>query len=333
MKKTIVFFFILCVFILLFINFRTPFMRDNAGPWSIGFGTSKEFPNKMHLQKDKIYSLESLKKIQPKTQFLADPFFLKVKDTFYIFFEHKLLNLKAEIGLLTSIDGINYNYRGTVLEEPFHLSYPQVFCYKKEYYMIPESKGANAVLLYKANHFPHDWTICDTLMNNVKFTDPSIYLSDSINIMAVSDEKLNLILYHADSLFGNWKLHKKPILISGSESRCGGRFFKDEKGLLLPVQNCIKGYGYGLSLYRLNFKNDNYTLKREKPFFLKRKENIKEFNAGMHHLDIQKIDGSYYYVYDGHRLVDSNKHLNIRGALKMNLIDFKQWCIDVFTFD
>jgi hypothetical protein len=185
MKKTLVFFFISSILLLLFINSRTPFMRDNAGPWSIGFGSSIGFPDKMKFNNDKIYSLESLKKLNTKTQFLADPFFLKVKDTFYIFFEHKLLNTKAEIGLLTSIDGINYTYRGTVLEETFHLSYPQVFCYKKEYYMVPESKGANAVLLYKAKKFPYDWNICDTLINNVKFTDPSIYLSDSLNIMAV----------------------------------------------------------------------------------------------------------------------------------------------------
>jgi hypothetical protein len=122
-------------------------------------------------------------------------------------------------------------------------------------------------------------------------------------------------------------------LISGSESRCGGRFFKDKKGLLLPIQNCTNGYGYGLSLYRLTFENENYTVQREKLFFLKKQEHIKEFNAGMHQLDIQKIDGSYYYVYDGNRLIDSNKNLNIKGTLKMNLIDFKQWCFDIFSFD
>jgi hypothetical protein len=199
--------------------------------------------------------------------------------------------------------------------------------------MIPESKQANAVLLYKAKKFPFDWTICDTLLNNVKYADPTIYLSDSLNIMAVSDTQLNLILYQADSLFGKWKLHKKPILVSGSESRCGGRFIKDEKGLLLPVQSCIKGYGYGLSLYRLNFEKGNHTMKREKPFFLKRQDQIKEFNAGMHQLDIQKIDSSYYYVYDGNRRNNNNKYLNIRGGLKMNLIDFKQWCLDVFSND
>jgi hypothetical protein len=333
MKKTILFFFISGALILLVINYRTPFFRDSVGPWSIGYGSSAIFPETMDFKKDKIYSLEQLKALQPKTQFLADPFFLKVKDTFYIFFEHKTMEPNAEIGLLTSIDGINYTYKGTVLKQPFHLSYPQVFCYKKEYFMIPETKQANAVLLYKAKKFPYDWTICDTLLNNVKYVDPTIYISDTLNILAVSDNQLNLKLYQADSLFGSWKLHKNPILISGSESRCGGRFIKDEKGLLLPVQNCLKGYGYGLSLYRLSIKNGNHTMKREKPLFLKKQDQIKEFNHGMHQLDIQKIDDSYYYVYDGNRIGNANKSLNIRGGLKINLIDFKQWCFDLFSID
>jgi hypothetical protein len=333
MKKTKIFFLISMPLILLVINYRTPFFRNSGGPWSIGYGFSTSFPDTIKFKKDEIYSVERLKALQPKTRFLADPFFLKVKDTFYIFFEHQLVTPKAEIGLLTSIDGVNYKYRGTVLKAPFHLSYPQVFYYKKEYYMIPESKQANAVLLYKAKKFPYDWAICDTLLNNVSYADPTIFLSDTLNIMAVSDTQLNLKLYQADSLFGDWKLHKNPILVSGSESRCGGRFITDEKGLLLPVQNCLKGYGYGVSLYRLNFKKGNHTMKREKPFFLKRQDQIREFNFGMHQLDIQKIDNSYYYVYDGNRIKNANKHLNIKGGLKINLIDLKQWFFNLLPND
>jgi len=333
MRNVIISISTLVVILLILINLRTPFVQDSAGPWSIGFGSSIDFPDKMKYHKDNIYALETLKKICPQTQFLADPFFLKVKDTFYIFFEHKLIDTKAEIGLLTSIDGINYKYRGSVLEEPFHLSYPQVFCHKNEYYMVPETKGAHSVLLYKAKRFPFDWQICDTLIHNVEVTDPSIYLSDSLNIMAVSDKNLNLFIYAADSLFGKWTLHKKPILAMGSESRCGGRFIADKKGLLIPIQNCTNGYGYGISLYRLTFKNEDYRIQKVKPYFLERQDQIKEFNAGMHQLDIQKIGNRYYYVYDGNRLADNNKHLNIKGALKMNYLDLKQWCQNFVFFD
>lgn len=315
--------------LLVVINYRTPFLQQDGGPWSVGYGSSNTYPDEIKVEQNAIYSIEKLKTQSDSTVFLADPFFIKEKDTFYLFFEHQKKKNGAEIGLFTSTDGKDYQYKGTVLKQKFHLSYPQVFKYKNDFYMIPESKQANAVLLYKANRFPFGWEVCDTLIKNVRLKDPSIYLSDTLNVMVASDDNLNMYMYQADSLFGKWKLHKKSIALRGTESRPGGRFFADKKGLILPVQNGTNGYGYGLSLYRFLFKNGTYTTKREKPFFLKAERKIKEFNAGMHQLDIQRLDENhYYYVYDGNRLLSENKKLNVRGPLKWTYIDFKNWVIE-----
>ncbi|KAB1158044.1 glucosamine inositolphosphorylceramide transferase family protein [Flavobacterium luteum] len=325
MKKILLSIFILTFILLVVFNYRIPFLKQNGGPWSIGFGESNTFPENISVEKNGKYPLEQLKIFDDNTKFLADPFFLKVKDTFYLFFEHKKIENHAEIGLLTSTDGKNYKYRGTALKEKFHLSYPQVFEYQKNYYMIPESQGSNHVLLYKASRFPFGWKVCDTLLKNIKLKDPTIYISDTLNIMLATDDKLTMYMYQADSLFGKWKLHKKSKVIMGSESRCGGRIFANKKGLIVPIQNSSNGYGFGVSLYNLTFKNGDYTIKRVKPFFLKRHKNIKEFNAGMHQLDIQRIDNKYYCVYDGNRLVNAEKKINIKGSLKMNYYDVKNW--------
>lgn len=327
MKKRYLFLLLFLVVVLLaIINYRTPFWRQDGGGWSVGYGSSTRFPEKMNIDAKAIYSIENLKAQNDSTVFLADPFFVKEKDTFYLFFEHKTSKSNADIGLLTSVDGKNYNYRGTVLSQKFHLSYPQVFKFKEDFYMVPESKQANAVLLYKAQKFPYDWKVCDTLIPNVQLVDPSIYLSDSLNILVASDYAKNMYVYQADSLFGKWKLHKKPIALIGTESRAGGRFFADTKGLILPVQDFSNGYGCGLSLYRFSFKNGDYTVKREKKNFLTAKANIKEFNAGMHQLDIQRLDAThYYYVYDGNRLLSNSRSLNLWGPLKWNYLDLKNW--------
>jgi len=316
------------IVLLTVINYRTPFLRQDGGSWSLGYGTSKSFPKKMVIDAKVIYSIENLKAQNDSTVFLADPFFVKEKDTFYIFFEHKKNKSNADIGLLTSVDGKKYDYHGTVLTQKFHLSYPQVFKYRNDFYMVPESKQANSVLLYKAHRFPYDWRLCDTLIANVQLVDPSIYLSDTLNIMVASDYAKNMYVYEADSLFGNWKLHHKPIALIGTESRAGGRFFADQRGLILPVQNFSKGYGYGVSLYRFSFRDNSYTIKREKPLFLVANEHIKEFNAGMHQLDIQRLDAThYYYVYDGNELKSDSKILNIWGPIKWNYLDFKNWVL------
>lgn len=330
MKKYYLFGFLFCVVALLaIINYRTPFFQQDGGGWSIGYGQSIGYPERIDASKNSIYSIEKLKAQNDSTLFLADPFFVKEKDTFYLFFEHKKTKPNADVGLLTSTDGKKYQYRGTVLTQKFHLSYPQVFKYKNAFYMVPESKQANMVLLYKAHHFPFDWRICDTLITNVQLVDPSIYLSDSLNILVATDYEKNMYVYQADSLFGKWKLHKKkPIALIGTEARAGGRFFADKKGLVLPVQNCTKGYGYGVSLYRFSFHDGSYDVKRELPFYLKANENIASFNAGMHHLDVQQLDSThFYYVYDGNQLNSRTKHLNIRGPLKWSYLDFKSWIL------
>jgi hypothetical protein len=326
MRKKVFFVLVLFVCLILFLNTRIPFYRNISGPWSLGYGFSKEYPDSISVSKNKIYSFENLNIDNDSTQFMADPFFVKEKDTFYIFFEHKIKNIHpAKIGLLTSKDGYNYNYKGTVLKEKFHLSYPQVFKYKNEYYMIPETQSAENVLLYKAEKFPYDWKICDTLIANIKLKDPSIFLSDTLNIIAGSDANLTMQLYTSNSLFGDWKLHKNPNPLMGSESRPGGRFYNAKDGLILPVQNSSHGYGYGISLYKFKFNKSNYEVEKIKNLFLKRQKNIPEFNAGMHQLDIQDVDGQLYYVYDGNSLKNNDTQLNIKAVLKMNFLDFKQW--------
>ena len=311
---------------MVYLNYRTPFYIVSGGPWSIGYGFAKEYPNSIPVSKNAIFSTKNLNIKNDSTQFIADPFFIKEKDTFYIFFEHKLKNVHhAKIGLLTSTDGQNYTYKGTVLQEKFHLSYPQVFKYKQNFYMIPETQGANNILLYKAEKFPYQWNVCDTLIPDIKLKDPTVFLSDTLNILVGTDQNLKMQLYTSTSLFDAWKAHKNPNPLIGSESRPGGRFFNTKNGLILPVQNSSQGYGYGVSLYKFNFRKAAYSVEKINHLILKRQSTIPAFAAGMHHLDVQEIDGQVYYVYDGNKLGDDSKKLNIIGALKMNLLDFKQW--------
>jgi len=324
-KKVIVFFSILFVILLLIINSRTPFVSKTGGPWTVGFNFTEDYINNFKIDTNKVYAISKLKIDNDSTVFLADPFFIKEKDTFYLFIEHQKSKPNADIALLTSTDGLNYSYKGTVLKEKFHLSYPQVFKHKNEFYMLPETKRSGNVLLYKSYNFPYDWKVVDTLISNVKLKDPSIYLSDTLNIITASDDHLNMFVYKSDSLFGEWKLHKKPIAMRGTEARCAGRIIPYERGFLLPVQNCTKGYGYGLSLYKFDFFDEDYVVKREFPLFLKAKEDLKPFNRGMHHLDVQLVGDKYYYVYDGNTLMNKDGKINLWGPLKWSYIDLLNW--------
>ena len=98
-------------------------------------------------------------------RFVADPFMVHVDGLWHMFFE--VLNNqsnKGDIGRATSRDGLTWRYERIVLQEPFHLSYPYVFRWKDDFYMTPETLGANAVRLYRATSFPDQWTLVKDLI-------------------------------------------------------------------------------------------------------------------------------------------------------------------------
>lgn len=326
MKKVIWFGISIIIILVLIMNYRTPFFKREKGGWSVGYGFFNTEYDSKNISKNNVFSIEQLKKVSDSTNFLADPFFIKERDTFYLFFEHQKNKPRAEIGLMVSTDGLNYTYEGTVLKEKFHLSYPQVFKYKNEFYMLPETQASNNVLLYKAEKFPFKWKICDTLIKNKKLKDPTIFLSDTLNVLLGSDENMTLFMYNSKDLKSNWKLNNNSIVMRGTEARCGGRIIPQRDGLIIPIQNATHGYGYGLSLYKLKFKDENYTINKLKHLHLKANESIKEFSGGMHHLDLQKIENKFYAVYDGNETKENGQlKFNLKGPLKWNYLDLMNW--------
>src|SRR5690606_5950809 len=128
---------------------------------------------------------------------------IREKDTFYLFVEIKGEG-NADIALLTSSNGLDYSYKGIVLDEVFHLSYPQVFKLKDEFYMLPETAGSNNILLYKAEIFPYNWKVIDTLLKDIELKDPSLLLSEELNLIVGVDDNLKQYIFTADSLKGKW---------------------------------------------------------------------------------------------------------------------------------
>src|SRR5215510_15561131 len=148
-------------------------------------------------------------------EFVADPFMLQKDGRWYMFFEvlDRRTNLGA-IALATSPDGLNWSYQQIVLAEPFHLSYPYVFEWQGEYFMIPETLGALAICLYKADVFPNRWSLYQKLFRGMH-ADPSILRFADLWWMFTCTEPYGpniLRLYFARDLEGPWKEHaRSPI--------------------------------------------------------------------------------------------------------------------------
>jgi len=106
---------------------------------------------------------------------VADPFILLREPQWFLFFEViRPRTRHGDIGWAESTDGRHWKYRGIALDEPFHLSYPYVFRWREEIYMIPESAGERAVRLYRATDFPGAWEPVKVLLSGRDYADASV---------------------------------------------------------------------------------------------------------------------------------------------------------------
>jgi len=238
-------------------------------------------------------------------QFVADPFMVRSEGTWYMFFE--VLNRatgQGDIALATSENGLDWRYRRVVLDEPFHLSYPYVFEWDGEHYMIPESFEANAVRLYRAAEFPDRWEYVRDLVRGV-FVDPSICrFNDRWWLFASSIKNNELRLFFADDLAGAWREHpESPVVVGDANvARPGGRVFLLEGRAVRLTQDDDPSYGNGVRAFEI---------RRLTTFDYEEKEIAtgpiltaagQGWNAaGMHNADPHRIgDGRWIACVDGH---------------------------------
>jgi hypothetical protein len=111
-------------------------------------------------------------------EFVADPFMVRRNNTWYLFFEALDRPTKqGDIAYATSDDGLTWTYGARVLDEPFHLSYPQVFEVDGTYFMIPECGEEGCIKLYRAKSFPDQWVFEQDLIEGA-YADPSVFRHD-----------------------------------------------------------------------------------------------------------------------------------------------------------
>ncbi|MCG8634745.1 MAG: hypothetical protein MI863_13010 [Desulfobacterales bacterium] len=215
--------------------------------WSIGIYTG-----------DSVFNLRDPGDINPvltaddindeKARLVADPFMINHEGTWYMFFEAEVESDDGpigKIGLAVSGDGFNWAYRGMVLEEPFHLSYPYVFSFEKEIYMIPETRSDRTIRLYKATDFPFKWSFEKTLLRKRRFADNSLFRFNGLWWMFTDSGNHTLRLYYSDSPLGKWKEHRKsPILKrQASFARPGGRVVMVDNRPVRFAQDAFPVYG------------------------------------------------------------------------------------------
>lgn len=211
-------------------------------------------------QKDLSENLEHIKWLnRPNNTLWADPFPVIVGDKIYIFIEEVLpKSKKGHISVLELNDRYEVVSNTVVLQKDYHLSYPHVFQYENEWYMIPETKAAKCIQIYKATSFPYEWEFVMNLMEDIWAVDATPYFDGQLwwlfaNVCeqdgeaAINDE---LHLYYSKALFTNqWTPHPmNPVVSDASQARPAGRIFEWDGKLYRPSQNSAYLYGFGVNL-------------------------------------------------------------------------------------
>lgn len=243
-----------------------------------------------------------------RAEYVADPFMLRADGAWHLLFE--VLNAdtgRGEIGLAVSPDARSWSYRGIVLTEPFHLSYPYLFEEQGERYLMPESHQAGSVRLYRADPFPLRWTLHATLLRGLPFADPSIVRHDGAWYLftetAPDGACTTLRLYRAEELTGPWAEHPASPIVADDPGRArpAGRITATDDGLIRYAQDCRTRYGGAVRAFRILELSPTAYRERELSGSPVLTASGAGWNGlGMHHVDPHRLeDGRWLACVDG----------------------------------
>lgn len=203
--------------------------------------------------------ISTFRKISPPNdRFWADPHVIEKESSYYIFIEEYLYQTgRGHISVMEMDRGGNYKEPIPVLQKDYHLSFPSVFEWRGQYYMIPESSANRTIDLYECIHFPDRWQLKFTLMKGVQAVDTTAlywqgkwWLFTAITEQEAAAPQVELFLFYSSELFTDqWHAHAmNPIVSDIKRSRAAGRIFPQGGKLFRPSQICSTTYGYGFDL-------------------------------------------------------------------------------------
>ena len=231
-----------------------------------------------------------------KGTFNADPFVVKKDNKNYCFVEcFNYAEKKAKINVF-ELSEKGYVFLGTALEESFHLSFPFIFEFNNEFYMVPESSKNKDIRLYKCLNFPLKWELQEILIEDIDAADTMIFQKNNKWWMMTNEDPLKLAnhnyqmnIYYSDNLLnGEWIAHKNnPIIMDATKARNAGLLL-DEDNVFRVSQafGFYKKYGENFSINKIELIDVNSysekTFSSHTKFFGK---NI----LGSHHLHSNNI--------------------------------------------
>lgn len=188
----------------------------------------------------------------------ADPFIFEYNNKTYLFAElYDRICRRGKIGYCEISEG-SYTAWRIVLNMPWHLSYPYIFKYDNDIYMIPESYAGNEIAVYKAITFPDTWKRVYIICKNCVAVDSTLYMTKDrtwMTTLQFDDNEPKLLLYSFEQ-DGSIK-NTYVICKNNNDIRPAGKFFEHDNKIIRPAQDCSESYGYAINFYHVTKLNDS----------------------------------------------------------------------------
>jgi hypothetical protein len=242
--------------------------------------------------------------VPPPGRFYADPFLFEQQGKSYLFFEE--LPFATNKGIISMVevagDGRCSPPR-PVLETETHLSYPFVFEWRGQIYMLPEARDSGKISLFRAVNFPDCWKLEKDLIEDVWAVDPTLvehagrFWLFAGGVEKHGDINSELYLFFAESPLGPWMPHPlNPVVSDVRRARPAGRPFLRDGCLVRPGQDCSVRYGGAVVLNRVVALSE--TQYREEPCG-KLENDWLAGNLGSHTFN----SSEHFEAIDGRRLI------------------------------
>ena len=233
--------------------------------WQILYQPGGGLPGSMHRMK---------RLVPPVDRLWADPFILEADGKTWLFVEELMYrNGRAHISALEyDAETQLFGPPRPVLVCDYHLSYPNVFQYEGQYWMIPESSENRQIELYTAKELPGPWTLHSVLMADANAVDATLYQKDGRWWMFCGIAEVDggttwdesFLFSTEDFRQPDWEPHPvSPIVSDARRARPAGSVFMHNGMAVRPSQDCSRQYGYGLRLNEITELSSSSYQERE----------------------------------------------------------------------
>lgn len=210
----------------------------------------------------------------------ADPMVRHIRGKYYVFTEQFDLDEGKGKIAVSEIRNGKIGTPKTILDEPFHLSFPNVFAFGQDYYMVPECSASHAIRIYKMGDSVENWEeILSIPVDNCVDTavlqqENGIYLISSELEKDNALKARKLVIHLPDFPRGAPCAFDNSGAEYSHEARNGGDLlWKDGEGYCVNQVSTPTAYGQYMDILSFRLKEDG-TLTQKKVNTI-RKEDIK----------------------------------------------------------